>query len=1721
MRKFIKNFICILCLVAVLVPASMLVFADGAKQGWHTDSDGKERYYENGSYVTGIREIAGIPFEFAADGASLGVYDGYKAPGTAGTMDTANYKAEVEKNKILYFCDYNSGMKFGDKTAINGSTFTSSLRIPNGSKPYQHVVLKNGVAVFGAKGANSVADNLALRVINAVKETNLTSYDSYIDFNFNPTQKDIVFEAEYKLGEDFNLSNTIPFLNCIDRSSSSSALFISLLRINQEGYVIASAADELLCKLSKDVFTRISVSLDRTNNKYSVYVNGVLVKKDLTFYTAGAVDHKTIAIEQFRTFQFNGSKMNQGSFYIDNAYIYEASKPVCTEIDASPKNGVCVDGGYLRYYKDNVIITGKRIVNGTYLGVTLVDEFLNFNSLTGKASVGAEVVVKVDGKVTSTFLADNNEFTAPAAVDIAGKKFVGWKVTDSSGASKFARVGENVKVSSSVTCEAVGIEFALLNGASVKITEGGASLRFMAKASLADSTALTDLGVISEVHMLLVPTEYLDNTFGYVTAEALKKSGYTDFADVTVSDEFKRTENYSYLAASTANITAYDYLKEYSAIAYLKLMFADGTSIDVYADYDAENNSRCVYEVAEKAYNDRITESGYDSYANKIKANGGNTYSPYTKSQLNVIKDYVDKVISLESSESGVVASGMFYEAPYKVSQSSVDKGYDVTVKSSEIAETVGVILNGKLLASSEYQMAGDSCTLTVESGKVALGITSDSEEVNEWLMLDAGSSKTVFGKSVAFPEEAPNGAEKGFYWSYAENKSPALTSGDMGEYYKDRGVYDMTDWKALSFYIYVDEEYKGATFYFIFYSENEETSGTDYYARQIKVSEAGWTKITLNKSDFSANRSPLGWDKITSVSWPTTGWSMANLADTELYLTSITFYDTEFASGAVDLSEIEDAAVFAVGGYASMINGVKYYANPEDPTAVAFEENGVYYVPASCLAASMDNDAFYYSASNKVMCEYDGAKFVFGEGSYYTKNGEKVKLQHPAKLNGEAVFISVEDAMVIFDYNQKYIDRMGLVALWYSESSDPIFDSSSDHENIFAIMQECIYQRPTGEQIVSDLNAYSGGQHPYLMLNEQDFKKLAYYKEMDATLQGYIEKLDKSFGINSSKFKSAVQYFRLTDGQRLLSISRDVMDKLIAWSLLYRLGDYDEAGKAAILNRICKELDAVCNFYDESNKKYSWHPEHFLDTAEMAFGVALAYDWLYDLLTTEQKAQVEKAIYELALKQTSALGGTYNLGGATNNWNGVCNGGIMTAALAIANVEAYQKDVITVLSTSILAVEKGMWVYAPDGGYEEGPGYWGYGTTYLHGFMSALDKACGTNYGLFASPGFATSAYFTTYLGNANTTWGFHDGGSGDTNPEVAAWFALKLRDGNLNAIRRNGINNGWTSVSSFDIMYFDPHIINNSISLTLDAYYSLDAIMTFRSSWDTSGNIFAGLHGGDNAASHGDLDIGNFVVNVNGTFMIGEMGSENYNVHAYFGANRWSYYRKRAEGQNTLVMLPSGQSWNGKTGAPQILQGTQVISGSKTPTPDQVAGAVSKMLRYESGTNSALGVVDTKPAHNASGLVNEMQRGLWMKDNRSVVVIQDEGSFKSEMDIWWFAHTQGTITVSEDGKSAYIYRNGIYLYAEIVTDISNAKFTVMKAESLDPEYVGDMVDSGMYGSETESSRAGFTKLCITAKKVTDYNLAVVFKVISDPADVPELGTTYSWTDIKDWKVD
>ena len=73
--------------------------------------------------------------------------------------------------------------------------------------------------------------------------------------------------------------------------------------------------------------------------------------------------------------------------------------------------------------------------------------------------------------------------------------------------------------------------------------------------------------------------------------------------------------------------------------------------------------------------------------------------------------------------------------------------------------------------------------------------------------------------------------------------------------------------------------------------------------------------------------------------------------------------------------------------------------------------------------------------------------------------------------------------------------------------------------------------------------------------------------------------------------------------------------NRVYVLGLLYRL-----EGKPAYAERAWQELDAAARFPD-------WNPRHFLDTAEMTHAFAVAYDWLYDSWTPEQRALLRQAM--------------------------------------------------------------------------------------------------------------------------------------------------------------------------------------------------------------------------------------------------------------------------------------------------------------------------------------------------------------------------------------------------------------------------------------------------------------------------------------------------------------
>ena len=181
-------------------------------------------------------------------------------------------------------------------------------------------------------------------------------------------------------------------------------------------------------------------------------------------------------------------------------------------------------------------------------------------------------------------------------------------------------------------------------------------------------------------------------------------------------------------------------------------------------------------------------------------------------------------------------------------------------------------------------------------------------------------------------------------------------------------------------------------------------------------------------------------------------------------------------------------------------------------------------------------------------------------------------------------------------------------------------------------------------------------------------------------------------------------------------------------------------------------------------------------------------------------------------------------------------------------------------------------------------------------------------------------------------------------------------------------------------------------------------------------------GLIAGDNKANHGDLHMGQFVLDALGERWAIDLGSEDYNIPGYWGTQRWTYYRKRAEGHNTLVINPSGDV-------------------------DQDPRAVSHIVFMGSAEGEAVAIADLTPGYERQA--RSFKRGIALMDDRSQVIVQDELETRQPSEVWWFMHTRANITIDGDGTVALLEQGGKRLAARILSP-AGASFTVLPATPL-----------------------------------------------------------------------
>ena len=434
---------------------------------------------------------------------------------------------------------------------------------------------------------------------------------------------------------------------------------------------------------------------------------------------------------------------------------------------------------------------------------------------------------------------------------------------------------------------------------------------------------------------------------------------------------------------------------------------------------------------------------------------------------------------------------------------------------------------------------------------------------------------------------------------------------------------------------------------------------------------------------------------------------------------------------------------------------------------------------------------------------------------------------------------------------------------------------------------------------------------HPRLILKSGDIDAVRQKVDTDQPLQVIHKHIAQK--ANRTLREEAIE--RKMTGKRLLSCSRTVLERVCYCSYMYLVSK-----DATYAKRAEKEMLSAARYTD-------WNPKHFLDVGEMTAALAIGYDWLYDLLSPESRKVIEDAIIEKGLRAVNKKMWWLR---SDNNWNQVCNSGLVMGALAV--YERCPELAQAIVAQALESNPKAQTAYGPSGVYPEGFGYWEYGTWYEVLLIESLRTALGRSLDLEKAPGFVESARFMNFMVTpTGGTFNFSDCGNQQNavNP-LLYWFALESGDTSilwqdrkriLEKKRIRGLDR-LTPIA----MLFASRCNTTEIKPIEEKVWignGEQPLFLYRSGFEKSTDCYLGVKGGTAKSNHAHMDAGTFIYEWGGVRWAMDLGSQSYYSLEKLGikiwnkgqdSDRWSVFRLNNFSHNTLSVNNELHNYDGK---------------------------------------------------------------------------------------------------------------------------------------------------------------------------------------------------------------
>jgi hypothetical protein len=534
----------------------------------------------------------------------------------------------------------------------------------------------------------------------------------------------------------------------------------------------------------------------------------------------------------------------------------------------------------------------------------------------------------------------------------------------------------------------------------------------------------------------------------------------------------------------------------------------------------------------------------------------------------------------------------------------------------------------------------------------------------------------------------------------------------------------------------------------------------------------------------------------------------------------------------------------------------------------------------------------------------------------------------------------------------------------------------------------------------------------PRLVLNPQNEKLLRQKLANDPVVQNMY----KAIQLNASRIYEQPLPERIVTGKRLLSVSRAFLYRINMLGMVYFVEKDPK-----VLERINAELNAVCTFSD-------WNPSHFLDVAEMALGIALALDWTTGDLPRSTINLAHTALIEKGLNPSYASRGMGWIK-SIHNWNQVCHGGMIAAAISIAeiNPELAANTISRALDNIPLTLKE----YGPDGVYPEGATYWSYGTGFSVITSSMLSSAFGTDFGLADYPGFKESAVFKMLMESPSGLYynygdcGLSRGKNGDI---FLAWFAAQTGKKALfekERFLRPADKMGLSRLAGAGLVWLAQY--TEKEKNPLPAVWiggGTTPIIIFKNNESDQHKYYFAAKGGMAGDNHANMDNGSFIFELNGVRWAVDLGSQGYHELEKTGFDLWS----RGQDSDRWTLLTKynfSHSTITVNNAPHSVDGRATLLSSQT-------------------TDNPQAMLDLTPTF---GDVLKSAKRTFIKDSPTSIIIKDEIETSESTElVTWQLVTQADVEIVKGG--ALLKQDGTSLKLE---NLSHPQLMV-SVISLDP---------------------------------------------------------------------